>query len=114
MGFRDPGKVQFIAMLEHYENGKPRALGPRYVFPSRFLPGDFKPSNHSKLLELWQEHRQIWRAIESFSTALAAEPTINPPSTVTRNVKGGIGQSTRAVSVPSHLSQVSLSRPSSG
>jgi hypothetical protein len=31
-GFRDPGKVQFLAALDNYEEGKPRDFGlPRYV-----------------------------------------------------------------------------------
>ena len=32
LGFRDPGKAQFLAALSHYRNGEPRDLhGPRYV-----------------------------------------------------------------------------------
>jgi hypothetical protein len=34
MAFRDPGKVQFLAALDHHEDGKPRDIrAPRYASP---------------------------------------------------------------------------------
>jgi hypothetical protein len=29
-GFRDPSKIQFLTALDHYKDGIPRVLGPRY------------------------------------------------------------------------------------
>jgi len=35
IGFRDPGKAQFLAALDHYRDGEPRDFhGPRYVLAS--------------------------------------------------------------------------------
>ncbi|KAK4935224.1 hypothetical protein LTR10_023686 [Elasticomyces elasticus] len=44
IGFRDPGKVQFLAALDHYEDGKPRDIQAPSCFKCGRISTDIRPA----------------------------------------------------------------------
>lgn len=92
--FRDPGKVQFAAALEHYKEGIPRDFGaPRYGEPRIMTvsSANRQPTAASNVVR----SKQIWMRTTNYNDVVAAKW----PTTAIRSARRPIGMTTRRSAV---------------